>query len=895
MVAGSNPAQSVSFLNGFNMIKKQKEKKIVSEHLGDYTIFRSSFENLDAAVKECSSLDFKKKSARQRFRCVNQVLLKLILEAPKESYLLPAIIEYIDRINELRILNDVYHISLFEFWLNQFSGLSDNDNYIVRGKITGKFVPRDDYQSFFPIGMDMVYSGTHFVAAHLSPDIDTMIASFWGWVDAFSARVGNARHLWSLPGGPPDSPITHTFYDYFGSSVIANTATVNPALSLTAIDLVSQRGFLKKKKDVSISSFDLSSSDYAVVLIDEDGHFIGDWHRSDVEPIRQIIIRFKSCLRWFENNLHVKLISLFANKKLHVKDIPGFLSSVFDVVIQDCEPAKEFTDKQKGDLHNCFVKVLGMPKGLASTFRELNEGLSNLSVNEMKKFQDDLSALAHSDLFDKSGNLREDRPAIFNHLEKVINQLDNAIHFVRDSAERLDIAIDIKTKVLGIPPQFISMRNDVEDIRIKMQKQEYLTVVIPEENNKLFPVGVVWANKIQRQTLGTVTFRDFCNQEEVKMASYLTPISAVDHHKASLKTSSPPMVLIGDAQSCNIILAEQAFKINDPYSLGGMSPTEIENAIQQINLEPSSPENIRKLQRLLQYRVAAHNRGDHYVHPLREITEYLCFLHAILDDTDLLTKVTKRDIECVAELLNRIKSLALGRVEEVISLADIPRNKNYVSASAKRILKNPEMYSLYRKIYESKEQEVEKYLTASQKEHYEYLFVDTKEQNGCCRVGQTKMFTINFPAFQQSAPKLIEHWVKKAESIYHENPEIDLHIHMISTISSADEVYNDRVGHYEHQDQLWFWVPQNQRAYDHLASFLTAFQAAHRFGNESRFEFFKPCNEELRQIFIRNARGIPYYEAENNIKVPAVILHFGAGLLNSRKAMITPYLPRLIS
>lgn len=898
VVAGSNPAQSIShfydIFHEFIMIKASQEKK-VPVYLGDFLFPKISFPNLDTVFKEFDTKDFLSRTERRRFRRVNQILIGLLKEAPQHVFLLPAVVEFIDRINHLKILRNPYHFSSFEFWLNHFSELNDEENYIIRSKIVGKLIPRDEYQAFFPIGMDKVFSGTHFVAAHLSPDVDTMVASFWGWVDAFGARVGNARHLWSLPGGPPDSPVTKNFIELFGASIFSSVAYTNQTLTLSAIDLVTQKGLLKKTGDTSISSLDLSSGNVAVIHVDENGHYVGDWHRSDVDPVRQIIIRFKSCLRWFENNLHVKLISLFVKKELYSKDIKGLLSAIFDIPIADCEPAKEFLENQKKDLNDFLLKVVGLKKGLNATFRELIDGLAKLSINELSVFQKELESLETSELFDENGKLKENRPVIFNRLEKIINQLDTAIHYTRDYAERLDVAIQIKTKVFGQLNQFIMMESEVEDIRVKMQRLEYLTVVIPEGDDKLFPVGVVWANGIQRPSLGTITFRDFCNQEEVKMAPYFTVISVIDHHKASLKTSSPPLALIGDAQSCNVLIAEMAFKINDLYSSGGMTLQEIEKQIKELDLVQNSTTRSRLLQQLLKYRMAVEMSGEYFIHPEREIAEYICFLHAILDDTDLLTKVSRRDIECVVKLLNRIKSLTIRQAVEVVDLNDLPKDKNFVQASAKRILRNAEMYSLYRKVYESKEKEIEQNLeTCVHQINCGALFADTKEQNGCNRVGQTKMFTINFPTYRKHANKIREYWFKNAVEVNRKHPEIDLHLHMISTIASAEEVYLDKVGHYKHQDELWFWVPPNQKAYDHLASFLTAFHSSNKLGDETYLEFFQPESEDIQQIFYQNFRGIPIKKSMTS-SLPIVVLYFGAGLLNSRKAMITPYLPKIIS
>lgn len=876
------------------MIKSKKKKEPEASYLGDYLIPNISFPKLDAIFEGFKEEEFLKRSSRKRFHRINQVLLQLILESQHEAFLLPAVIEFIGKVNQCAILREHYHISQFEFWLNHFSELTDHENYEVRGKITGKFIPREEYQVFFPIGMGKIYNGTHFVSAHLSPDVDTMIASFWGWLDAFSARIGNSRHVWSLPGGPPDSPITQIFADMFGQAVFDNVAHSSGSLTLSAIDLVTQKGVVKKSGTASLSALELSSNEKAVFLVDEKGHFLGDWHSADVEPIRKIVIRFKSCLRWFENNLHVKLISLFTKKDLHVDDLRPFLSSVFESSIYDCEPVKEFTDRQKKDLDDFFLKVLGLQRGLHSTFAELNHALTKLSAYELSKFQAELESLKDSELFDSAGYLREDRPAIFHRLEKIIDQLDKTIHHIRDYVEQLDVALDIKRKVFGISSQFVTMRSDIEDIRIKMKKHEYLTVVVIEEEDKLFPVGVVWASAIQKQTLGTVTFRDFCNQEEIRMAPYLTPISVIDHHKSSLHTASPPLALIGDTQSCNVLIAEQVFNMNSRYGLGGVALQEIQNDLLELQKTPPSPSNMRLMQRLAQRQLAAATRQDYFVHPDRELFEYLCFLHAILDDTDLLNKVSKRDVECVVELINRYKSLTVQREVEIINLDGIPRDKDFAKQSAKRILQHPEVYSLYRKIYERKEHEIERNLMECQHKHYASLFLDTKEQNGCCRVGQTKLFTRNHPLFLKNAQKLMEFWLAAAHETVQIHPEIDLHLHMVSTIPSADEVYTDKVGQYSHLDQLWFWVPYTQKAYDHLASFLTAFMTMHQINGNAYLEFFSDVNEDVQQIFIRNCPHLPIKQVHGKTSLPMVILHFTAGTLNSRKAMITPYLPRII-
>lgn len=419
---------------------------------------------------------------------------------------------------------------------------------------------------------------------------------------------------------------------------------------------------------------------------------------------------------------------------------------------------------------------------------------------------------------------------------------------------------------------------------------------MPEENEALFPVGVVWANDLRQSILGTVSFRDFCNSDEVKMASYLSVISVVDHHKTTLKTHSPPMALIGDAQSCNVIVAEQALEIYDRYSTLGLDLTSINSQIKELSNDKDSPIKGRMLQRLLARRMAAESKGSYFIHPKREMSEYFYFLHAILDDTDLLTKVSSRDVKCVAHLLNRMKSLISKKEMEIISLDDLPRDHTFAIAASKRILRNPDMYSFYRKIFDFKEKEMVSHLRACSEGQTSSLFLDTKEQNGCCRVGQTKLFSSNFPDFIRLRDTLIDCWLKNALSVYAGHPEIDLHMHMISTIPSAKEVYEDKIEYHTHQDELWFWIPETSQSQDHLAIFLSGFKNAPEVvNNQLELELRGNKQELLNEIFLRNFLPVERKESRGSREdLPMAILRFRAGSINSRKSMISPYLPRLV-
>lgn len=863
-------------------------------HLGDIVYPRQLFPEIDKVLDSFGAPDFLGLSPRRRFRRVNETLCRLIQAEPHESFLLAAVVDYLQRVEDLKILPEPYTFAQFEFWLNHLSNLCPEEEALVRGKIAGKYVPREEYQRLFPIGMGIVLPGTHFVAAHLYPDVDTTIASFWGWVDAMAAKVGSGQHLWMLPGGPPESPIMQIIRDLFGPGIFGRLSQTGPALTLTAMDLMTQSNFIKESGCTSISALDHGVNEKAVILVDENGHYCGDWRSSDVEPVRQVIILFKSCIRWFENNFHVQLISLFSKPIPHAEDLPAFLAAVFDVRLADCEPVKELDAKQRGDLDAFFLRVLYLPNGIESTFTDLGAALEKRGLDALQGFRKKLEAMQSSDLF-QSGKLLEDRPSIFNLIQQIFKRLDKDIHRVRDYVERLDIAIQIKNKVLNKTLHYVTLKSDVDDLRLKMNPYNYLTVVIPEERGKLFPIGVVWAHELRKTILGTVTLRDFCNQEEVKMASYLSVVSVIDHHKSNLKTMAPPMALIGDAQSCNVLLAEQALSINERYSLGGMTLQTIDAGLAKSEKDPQTTRTLLRKQKLMQKRMAAATRGSYYIHPTREKLEYLCFLHAILDDTDLLTKVSHRDVLCVASLLNHLKSLTAGEESVPIDLDDIPKDRNFARQAAQRILKNDEMYSLYRKVYATKEAEVADNLLACVEGRPSNIFQDTKEQNGCCRIGQTKLFASNYPLFLQHRSHIESLWRTTSENVAISHPELDLHLHMISTIASAREVYEGQGGGYAHQDELWFWIPRTELAQRHLASFLSAFQGAKEIAQkELTLELPGEFAEEMEEIFLRNFLPVSIKRGQEK-RGPLAILHYQAGSINSRKAIISPYLPRQIS
>ncbi len=867
-----------------------------AQHLGDLSAKAAPFAGEDAVFKRFSSPSFAALGLQKKRDKVSEELLGLIEQAPEGLFLLPSVMQFIDKVGREGVVSH-YLFSTFELWLNQVSGLSFEENYRVRGKIAGRFVPRDEYQVLFPIGGGKIHPGSHFVTAHSSPDLDTTVASFWGWVDAFAARVGEGLHVWNVPGGTPAAvEISLLFHQKFGADLFRLLAKDRGHLSVSSLDLMTQGGVAKKHPSDSTLSLDadqsLDKGRHAVLLVDDQGLYLGEWRATDVENVRFVITLLNQCLRWYENNLHVQLVSFFAQKKLSLKELSHFVKTMFEMRIGQCEPAKEFSERDARLVEDYLVKVLGVEEGLQTTFKAFALAMKNLEVFDFQEFVDLSHALEKSPLFDAQGSLKESRPEIFAALAKIIQALDKAIYSIRLYVEKLGVALKVKTDVLGAAPHPISYRADLEEVRSKIDGYSYLAVTLPDSEDRLYPLGVIYATDLFKTTLGTVTLRDFCNRDETKIPPYLEVISVIDHHKSALATSSPPVAFITDSQSSNALVAEISFAINDSYSQGNMTLAEIEKEIAEVQKNLKGAASKRILQRLLQRHLAAEKKSRFFVAPDREATEYLHCLYAIMDDTDLLTKVSARDVVCVASLLNRLKSLQMKKEVEIVHFDDIARDSKFAKAAARRLLQNDDLYSLYSKIYASKEEGVDENIKLAASGKPSTVFADTKVQNGCCRVGQTKLFAKNTALFEKHAAEIRRLWLLDAQKIFKEKKEVDLHLHMISTVTGAKELYEGAEVKYPHKDEIWLWIPSQETAISHLKSFLSAFGATPQAANnEMEVEFLGDNAKELEEIFIESFIPVPRKISAKGLVM--ALLRFKAGTINSRKAMISPYLPAL--
>ena len=859
--------------------------------LGELKVEKKSFKQIEHKLGELSHSKWTLLNEYQKQLRISDLLLNCIREE-KENFLLRQVSDFIERVNEKKLCEQ-YNIYIFETFINHYLNITDEENLRIRAKIAGKSIPRNEYQTLFPIGMDKYYEGPHFVTAHSSPDLDTMVASFWGWLDAFSAKVSLGCHFWNIPGGPPKGIVEKKmlFSEVFGENFFQNFSKNKTTLGITAYDLFTQKGLNMVHYDALLT--DLDDNLESVIVMQDDGAYVADWKGFDSDNFRRITSAIFSVLRSFEGNFQHQMIQAFCQEHLEQKETKRLVRTALEMTIDKNEAFLELPNKLQNQVHSFFEKVLGLSDGVSSTFEQFFNSIIELGRLYRRIDLSSFTKLYEDGIYDHSGKLIDKRSNILKHIDDAVRSLKEIMETVRKVFASFKIAVKTKESVFLINNESISSLSDIEEIKTKISNHPYLTVNLHHDSDVKLPLGVIYAHELQKQVFGTVTCRDFTNREETKIPNYLEVISGLDHHKMVMSSTSPMTLKIMDVQSANTLLALEAFKINDRFSFGGIEPSDIETLIQsELNLSSSS---LTVLQRLLQRKMNMNKCDQSPIHKEREILEYLHFLFAILDDTDLLSKVTMIDVECVASLVNRLKSLQLGKEVEVVKLEDLDRNDALFSKkAASRLLQNSELYSLYKTIYAKREKAVEEHVEAILKNPTFPLFEDTKVQNGCARVGQKKLYSSNIQAFQHQKDKVLQLWVKECQSVMEKSPQIDLHMLMISTIASCEDVFKGAKVTYAHKDELWFYIPDTETARLHLKLFLTQFQRNKMIVKHSDsliIKTFGSSGLDLKLCFEEsfNSRSI---SSEKGIDGLAIMYH-EAGILNSRKSMISPFLPTL--
>ncbi|MCM8541875.1 MAG: hypothetical protein NE328_16520, partial [Lentisphaeraceae bacterium] len=774
--------------------------------IGELKFSPREFKEMDQLAKDFTSSKFKSKTSIERNNIVNKALLDLIMKRPKNCFVLNEVTNYMQFVSVNNILDGSYNQTAFERWLNQHSGLSYEENREIRGKIVGKFIPRDEYQIYFPVAHNKVYNNSHAVTAHNPPDLDSTTASFIGWMDAFACRVGGAMTIWNLPQGQPGPIISKLFLDIYGEAVFKRIAKSKAMISPVAMDLLRQNRFIKVQGESNIRDFQHKRFANHIVLVDDNGYYVGDWRVSDVDAVGRIQRLLNICLNILEKQVVQRLTAILSKRRIEKVEIQDFLNSIFKQKIPEHGMLlHRFSSKDYEQLDAYLKKVLGVKEGCQAMMENFFDRMDDMAYTNFNHFVEELNKLIDEDLYDPDKCLIHESHTIFKILNEAYSSLIESTKKSRSYFDRLDIAMGIKKVVLGYEPSYLTTKAEFNEVLEKMKDYGHITVCYPDKQDKLIPVGVIHREDLENPIQGTVTLRDFCNYDEIKVAKSIQVISAIDHHKSTMSSTTCMTLTVADVQSANVLVAEKAFIINDAYGTRGQSIESIDEQLKELNAQESTPYQMRLIEKLIRKKQAVHrSESNFFISPEREMQEYIFFLNAIIDDTDLLSKSGWRDILCVAELINRIKSILAEKEVEVLDISHYPRSPRYLKQAIREVLVNKDSYSFYKGIYDHREKVVDTWMMDP---NYRFrCFEDRKIQNETCAVSQLKFFPRNRDAFISSRDVLLKDWFKIKSMVRTKSPEVDFFLHMTSTIPGAKEAYDGTMKSDGEEDEIWLSV-----------------------------------------------------------------------------------------
>ena len=754
---------------------------------------------------------------------VFQSLTDFILKHPAPCFLLH---EVVKRLEGKKSEGIQVSISDYEFFLKHHSRLSIDQQKEVRQKIMGRKAPLEAAQMLFPIAAGGKLDGSIVVTAHMSPDIDTVVTSFNGWMDAFEMDVSKGLHRWNVPNDPNQIlEVQLLFLDHFGPHFFSILADNRSSLTLTSLDLATTEGL--RIHHLTDRTLDVAQEGgkHASVVVDENGNFCGGWLPEDIEKVRLVTDGLNHCSRWIQNAFFQTMVSK------HSEPL-----KLLDKRFEELEPVVEFSKKSKSYLHTYLSDVLKVTKGLQASIAEFME---TMEAKHRFGFDAFLNALKGH----KSGQITD--------LEELFNLLSYAFKALRSHVDTFAIALDVKQKVFHEMPTSVHPHTTIEEINLRLQDRSAIFVT---RDNKV--EGVIYASLLRNPTQGFVVLRDFSNPNEIGIPRYMEVAAILDHHKCEIKTQRVATIYTMDVQSSNVIGAKLAFDINKKLITDGPSEEELDEILQHASRNTKDTRQLRIMERALEERIArAMQLG--WCDSKREASDYQMFLYAILDDTDLLAKKTALDHEIVVELVNRLVSLEKNKITEVID-----------PTSSKPLIQNPELYRFYQTVYALKEADVEKRIQSLK------IFNDTKKQGGAL-VSQLKIYPINVHTLKQNYMNVCSAWNQH-------KTELPLKIMMLTTVEGADDLFKGVKPKHHHQDELWLSAVDSDEGRAQLGFFLMTF-----FALQAKKEIKALVPPSLTLLFDEASAGKILHKEHSH---PWIVLMFEAGAITSRKKDISPCL-----
>jgi len=820
-------------------------------------------------VRQCRQLS----TVVERLDMCGSVLAQWLLEQTPPQFLLPQVLDFIDKVNHHSLVEPLrYQIASVEGWLTRRSGLSSDKQSLVRGLVAGAYIPRASYQYLFPIGKAEHLPGSHIVAAHTSPDLDTVTASFWTWMDAWAAEVCEGLHHWNVPGGIPALVEVGLFWIETLGPGLQQLPKKRASLRLNAYDLIS-RNLPIRTLSFKDTLKQITPYEPPVAILGEDGYVVGELHMQDVEAIRRVTLPLTQCVSWIIRKIDSTLIEHFANSR-PLNTLPEVLERIFCLPLAEADPISYISPQELTEIDLLMKLVFAFEKGLESSFQCLVDFFN----------RQDPALAEHYRAINQQYKCTASDPAVLFQLASSYSKyLQKLLDAARARLENIEIALLVKEQILQRPHLMVSSSADLEELQRLRADGQALLVTLSDTQHYQHAQGLVLDEHLMRIPAGTVSLCDFSNKQETGIPEYLTIVSARDHHKIQLQTQSPATISTADVQSANTLLVEGMQTIHMPFFYG-RDADKLKERLLRLAQQESSVDFSAQL-RLLQQLKAA--QSVWWVSKERLICQSLHMLLAILDDTDQLSKLSWRDLEALSTLLQLLYELLYDH-SIATPLESLERIQSNIAVARKELLRMPLLHALMAEVMKAKEADLIDNLQRCAAGEESNIFRDLKIQNGYAAISQLKLYPSTLALFEQLTLSIMQHWHALAVAISKQRPEVDLYMHMISTVSDDPQQL-------QHLDQLWLWTMAPELSQPNLRVFLgNLWSSALRFDHMHCFiTLLGRESPSLERLIGESMPGVSIKHTSDNLPYSMAVLHFPAGRLNSRKAAITPNLPRV--
>jgi hypothetical protein len=141
-------------------------------------------------------------------------------------------------------------------------------------------------------------------------------------------------------------------------------------------------------------------------------------------------------------------------------------------------------------------------------------------------------------------------------------------------------------------------------------------------------------------------------------------------------------------------------------------------------------------------------------------------------------------------------------------------------------------------------------------------------------------------------------FIYESNKVSNSKKEVDLHLFMVSTLAGLEGLFDHKAEKVTHLDEIWLYIPQDSDGgLTHLRSFLNAFAASS--GAQKAIKGIRLMGEsgtldDLINTVLLSQLNVSYQKCPSPCEGSFIVLDVSAGSMNSRKAMITPFLPKLV-